>query len=506
MSPLNPTVRELFAADRLVKQGTVTAEAAEALVKKRFGSLEKTIASSEPEQDFIAPIPDPVPAGLARQDADRKYGPAGLREINDGTVRFTKGAFTFNKMLERPRAAQAAVHGSERRSIDWAAAESWPSPTILAGRRSDPPDRRDVERGHLQPSPRGVPRRRTRQGVRPAAGLRAGEGLVRNPQQRAQRERAIGFEFGYNIQEPGRWSSGKRSTATSSTARRSCSTSSSRPAAPSGDCKPSLVFLLPHGYEGAGPEHSSARPERILQAAADINLRLVNCTTAAQYFHLLRRQAALLTIDPLPLFVLTPKSLLRNPHVASTPRSSRKGVPVGASTMRGTDAGEEHQASRAVQRQGLRRSDQQRAARPRRTSRSCASSSSIRSRRRRSARCSTATRRSTTSSGCRKNPRTWARGSSCGRCSRSCSRSAAAALHRPRRAARARRKARRRGISSIRRCSSSRHSISTATLGGSMVLSKPVRVLTGQQTLRRICRHRCPDLESPSSKREWRVG
>jgi 2-oxoglutarate dehydrogenase E1 component len=82
---------------------------------------------------------------------------------------------------------------------------------------------------------------------------------------------------------------------------------------------PSLVFLLPHGYEGQGPEHSNARPERILQAASDINLRLVNCTTAAQYFHLLRRQAALLELDPLPLFVLTPKSLLRHPFVASTP-------------------------------------------------------------------------------------------------------------------------------------------------------------------------------------------
>jgi 2-oxoglutarate dehydrogenase E1 component len=82
--------------------------------------------------------------------------------------------------------------------------------------------------------------------------------------------------------------------------------------------QPSLVFLLPHGYEGAGPEHSSARPERILQAAADINLRLVNCTTAAQYFHLLRRQALLLDTDPLPLIVLTPKSLLRHPMVSSS--------------------------------------------------------------------------------------------------------------------------------------------------------------------------------------------
>jgi 2-oxoglutarate dehydrogenase E1 component len=83
--------------------------------------------------------------------------------------------------------------------------------------------------------------------------------------------------------------------------------------------------MLPHGYEGQGPEHSSARPERFLQAAADINLRLVNCTTAAQYFHLLRRQAALLRTDPLPLVLLTPKSLLRHPAVASTPRDLAEG-------------------------------------------------------------------------------------------------------------------------------------------------------------------------------------
>jgi 2-oxoglutarate dehydrogenase E1 component len=65
--------------------------------------------------------------------------------------------------------------------------------------------------------------------------------------------------------------------------------------------------------------------ERILDAAADLNLRLVNCTTAAQYFHVLRRQAALLESDPLPLFVLTPKSLLRHPAVASAPRELAEG-------------------------------------------------------------------------------------------------------------------------------------------------------------------------------------
>jgi 2-oxoglutarate dehydrogenase E1 component len=88
---------------------------------------------------------------------------------------------------------------------------------------------------------------------------------------------------------------------------------------------PSLVLLLPHGYEGQGPDHSSARVERFLQLAADLNVRIVNCTTAAQYFHVLRRQALLLDTDPLPLVMLTPKSLLRHPLVASPARELVEG-------------------------------------------------------------------------------------------------------------------------------------------------------------------------------------
>jgi 2-oxoglutarate dehydrogenase complex dehydrogenase (E1) component-like enzyme len=73
--------------------------------------------------------------------------------------------------------------------------------------------------------------------------------------------------------------------------------------------------LLPHGYEGNGPEHSSARLERFLQLAAQENIRICNCTTAAQYFHLLRRQA--LTPAARPLVVMTPKGLLRLKDAAS---------------------------------------------------------------------------------------------------------------------------------------------------------------------------------------------
>jgi len=77
-------------------------------------------------------------------------------------------------------------------------------------------------------------------------------------------------------------------------------------------------LLLPHGYEGQGPEHSSARLERFLMLAARDNMRVCNCTTAAQYFHLLRRQALRLKSEPRPLILMTPKSLLRHPMAAST--------------------------------------------------------------------------------------------------------------------------------------------------------------------------------------------
>src|SRR4029079_6628565 len=77
-----------------------------------------------------------------------------------------------------------------------------------------------------------------------------------------------------------------------------------------------LTLLLPHGYEGSGPEHSSARIERFIHVAAAGSIRVANPTTAAQYFHLLRRQAHIAKARPLVVF--TPKGLLRLPRATST--------------------------------------------------------------------------------------------------------------------------------------------------------------------------------------------
>jgi len=319
----HPTVREIF-ADSLLKQGTITPDISEALVKKHLTKLEETFASLKPEQDFVAPIPEPVPAGIAGK-TQTGVATSELRAINDALLAEPQG-FTFHKKLERGRERRKAMFANpDERTIDWSAAEELAFATILADGIPIRLTGEDVERGTFS--------------HRHAAFHDANTGKVFIPLQEFAQSRAsfeihnsplsengaIGFEFGYNIQEPNRlviWEAQYGDFINGAQVMLDQFVTSGRA---KWGLKPSLVFLLPHGYEGAGPEHSSARPERFLQAAADINLRLVNCTTAAQYFHLLRRQAALLTIDPLPLFVLTPKSLLRNPHVASSARELEDG-------------------------------------------------------------------------------------------------------------------------------------------------------------------------------------
>jgi 2-oxoglutarate dehydrogenase E1 component len=319
----HPTVRELFGA-AMVQQGTITQDELAGIEKKQWTVLEQIFESLKPEEDFVAPVPPEVPPGIAGQTSTG-VSLETLRAINASLQSDPEG-FTFSKKLERIRERRTAAFANpDERSIDWAMAEELAFATILADGTPIRLTGEDVGRGtfsHRHATYHDAVTGKVFVPLQEFAQARAPFEIYNSP---LSENGAIGFEFGYNIQEPGRlvlWEAQYGDFVNGAQVMLDQFVTSGRA---KWGLHPSLVFLLPHAYEGQGPEHSSARPERILQAAANINLRLVNCTTAAQYFHLLRRQALLLQRDPLPLFVLTPKSLLRHPMVASTPHELEQG-------------------------------------------------------------------------------------------------------------------------------------------------------------------------------------
>jgi 2-oxoglutarate dehydrogenase E1 component len=297
---------------------------ADALVRKYSDELQGVMDALKPERDFIEPQPEDPPPGAAAK-ADTTVPIEQLREMNQALLRLPSG-FTIHRKLERVR--EKRIHmldHLDERTVDWSAAEDLALASILAGGTSIRFTGEDAERGTFS--------------HRHAVLHDAETGKLHVPLQVLPQARAafeihnspltenalVGFEFGYNIQEPSRLVIWEAQYGDFINGAQTMIDEFIVSARGKWGLRPSLVFLLPHAHEGQGPDHASARPERFLQLAADINVRIANCTTAAQYFHLLRRQAALLQVDPLPLIILTPKSLLRHGAVASTPRDLAEG-------------------------------------------------------------------------------------------------------------------------------------------------------------------------------------
>jgi 2-oxoglutarate dehydrogenase E1 component len=312
----HPTVRSLW-AQTLEREGVIAGGDADAMVARVQERLQqaKRDADANPQYDEPPPLPPP---GIARRT--RTAVPAEtLRMLNAALLARPEG-FAANSKLERNvlEKRRKALDEGAGPAIDWGHAEALAFASLLAEGVPVRLSGQDSERGTF--SHRHVVLRDASTGARHCSlqalpQARASFAVHNSPLSEAG---VLGFEFGYSAHAPdvlvvweaqfGDFANGAQVIIDQFIVS----------AQKKWGQTPALVLLLPHGYEGQGPEHSSARLERFLQLCADDNIRVVNCTTAAQYFHLLRRQGLLLETDPRPLVVMTPKSLLRHPRSMST--------------------------------------------------------------------------------------------------------------------------------------------------------------------------------------------
>jgi 2-oxoglutarate dehydrogenase E1 component len=318
-----PTVREKWAAT-LEERGIIKPGEAEAMLARRLDTLQHTLENLDAVEHFVEPTPKIAEPGTAARTRTRV--PLETLESLNASLLVVPDGFSVNRKLERARGRRRlAFADPDARTIDWALGEELALASILADGTPIRLTGEDVERGTF--SHRHAVFFDSEHGQRfsPLEALPTARASFEIRNSPLSENAAVGFEFGYNIQAETHlviWEAQYGDFVNGAQVVLDEFVLSAR--AKWGQ-ESSLVMLLPHGYEGQGPDHASARPERFLQLAADINMRVANCTTAAQYFHLLRRQAALLVEDPLPLVVLTPKSLLRHPLVSSAPRDLAEG-------------------------------------------------------------------------------------------------------------------------------------------------------------------------------------
>ena len=312
----HPTVRQLWASV-LEAKGQLEAGKAEELFQAELKTLQEVNEKLDAEGSLKEPVPQPPPRGAA-QKVKTAVLLERLKELNKALLQFPED-FHLNPKLEKAvERRRKLLDKAKDANIDWATAEELAFASIL---EDDIPIRltgEDTIRGTFSQRHASFYDVETNQSYTPLQSIpqaKASFEVINTPVSEAG---AVGFEVGYNVQAPERlvlWEAQYGDFINNAQTVIDEFLLSGRA---KWGFTPSLVLLLPHGNEGQGPDHSSGRIERFLNLAAETNVRIAYPSTAAQYFHLLRRQALLLKTDPLPLIVFTPKGLLRHPLVASS--------------------------------------------------------------------------------------------------------------------------------------------------------------------------------------------
>ncbi len=312
-------VSELW-AERLVEDGVLTQEEVEQQRQDVWDELTRL------HQDLKQQIKAAEDAGTVEQatgeyqldrspspEVQTAVSPERLRSLNDELLRIPDG-FTVHpklvKQLDRRRQAVGADGG-----IDWAHAESLAFSSLLTEGVPIRLTGQDVERGTFSQRHMVLHDAKTGQTICPIQSLPGALAPFELHNSPLSEIACLGFEYGYSAEAPETLVLWEAQFGDFGNAAQVIIDQFIVSGLAKWGQTTRLTLLLPHGYEGSGPEHSSGRLERFLQLAAEGNIRVANLTTPAQYFHLLRRQARI--AKQRPLIIMTPKSLLRLPQATN---------------------------------------------------------------------------------------------------------------------------------------------------------------------------------------------
>jgi 2-oxoglutarate dehydrogenase E1 component len=246
---------------------------------------------------------------------------ATLRKVGEALTRLP-ASFEPHRTVQRMLDTKAKMIESGD-GIDWATGEALAFGTLLVEGYPVRLSGQDCTRGTFSQRHSGIIDQKTEERYHPLNHISSDQATYEVVDSMLSEYAVLGYEYGYSLAEPNAltlWEAqfGDFANGAQIMIDQFISSGEAKWLRMSG-----LVLLLPHGYEGQGPEHSSARPERFLQMCAGDNMIVANVTTPANYFHILRRQ--LLRSFRKPLILMTPKSLLRHKLAVSRLKDFAKG-------------------------------------------------------------------------------------------------------------------------------------------------------------------------------------